>query len=92
MTAGTTTPQSGTQSRPAALGCLSAPAEDGQVAYERGDHATAVRLWRPLDPGDADAQYGLGRVYFHVAVRTGSDEAESEAMSSALWWVNPDER
>jgi TPR repeat protein len=30
------------------------PFEDASAAYERGDYATALRLWRPLaDQGDA---------------------------------------
>ena len=38
--------------------------EDGRAAYDRGDYATALRLWRPLaDQGDANAQLSLGRAY-----------------------------
>jgi hypothetical protein len=38
--------------------------DDGQAAYDRGDHATALRLWRPLaDQGDAAAQSRLGAMY-----------------------------
>ncbi len=33
------------------------PYENGLAAYQRGDYATALRLWRPLaERGDADAQ------------------------------------
>jgi TPR repeat protein/S1-C subfamily serine protease len=40
------------------------PVEDGLAAYNRGDYATALRLWRPLaDQGDAHAQDLLGLVY-----------------------------
>ena len=37
------------------------PFDDAVAAYERGDHATAFRLWRPLaDQGNARAQVILG--------------------------------
>ena len=40
------------------------PLEDGQAAYDRGDYATALRLWRPLaEQGDAKAQFRLGEMY-----------------------------
>ena len=40
------------------------PWEDGIVAYNQGDYATAVRLWRPLaEQGDASAQLNLGAMY-----------------------------
>jgi len=43
---------------------LAGPFEDGLAAYESGDNATAVRLFRPLaDQGDARAQFQLGRMY-----------------------------
>jgi len=42
------------------------PFEDGQAADNRGDYATAMRLWRPLaNQGNAAAQYELGRMYGH---------------------------
>lgn len=41
---------------PAAAG----PLEDGAAAYEQGDYATALRLWRPLNAG---AQFALGIMY-----------------------------
>ena len=35
--------------------------EDGLAAYERGDYATALRLWRPLaEQGNALRQKILG--------------------------------
>jgi TPR repeat protein len=41
-----------------------APYDDGFAAYNRGDLATALRLWRPLaEQGDARAQNALGRMY-----------------------------
>ena len=40
------------------------PWEDGIVAYNQGDYATAVRLWLPLaEQGDASAQLNLGAMY-----------------------------
>ena len=35
-----------------------------EEAYNSGDYATALRLWRPLaERGHADAQYSLGVMY-----------------------------
>jgi len=43
---------------------LAGPLEDADVAYERGDYATASRLWRPLaEQGFANAQHSLGVMY-----------------------------
>ena len=40
------------------------PYEDGLAAYIKGDHATALRLWRPLaEQGLAGAQFFLGMMY-----------------------------
>jgi hypothetical protein len=40
------------------------PFEDAAAAYDRGDYATALRLYRPLaDQGDAPAQNDLGLMY-----------------------------
>ncbi len=37
---------------------------DGLAAYDRGDYATALRLWRPYAArGDMEAQYNLGGLY-----------------------------
>lgn len=36
----------------------------GIEAWQRGDHAAAVSIWRPLaDKGDADASFNLGQAY-----------------------------
>ena len=38
--------------------------EDGLAAAEKGDFATALRLWKPLaEQGNASAQYNLGLMY-----------------------------
>lgn len=43
---------------------MGAPMEDGQAAYNRGDFATALELWRPLaEQGEARAQNNLGVMY-----------------------------
>ena len=43
---------------------IAGPFEDGVVAYNRGDYATALRLWRPLaEQGDTKAQFNLGLMY-----------------------------
>ena len=40
------------------------PFDDAVAAHERGDYATAFRLWRPLaDQGNASAQFNLGLMY-----------------------------
>jgi TPR repeat protein len=40
------------------------PFEDADAAYQRGDYATALRLWRPLaEQGNAPTQYNLGFMY-----------------------------
>ncbi len=43
---------------------VSGPLEDALDAYDSGDYATALRLWRPLaEQGNADAQTRLGVMY-----------------------------
>ncbi len=43
---------------------VAGPLEDGVAAVKRGDHATALRLFRPLaDQGDDVAQFDLGVMY-----------------------------
>ena len=42
------------------------PFEDGVAAYQRGDYATAMQLFRPLaEGGDARAQTTLGLLYYY---------------------------
>ena len=44
---------------------LAGPFEDGRAAYNRGDYATALRLWLPLgEQGDAIVQFNLGLLYY----------------------------
>ncbi|WP_428673819.1 tetratricopeptide repeat protein [Reyranella sp.] len=43
---------------------IAEPLDDGITAYEKGDYATALRLWRPLaERGIAEAQSRLGLLY-----------------------------
>jgi len=43
---------------------IAADIDDAQTAYDRGDYATALTLWRPLaDQGSARAQNNLGVLY-----------------------------
>lgn len=54
------------------------PLENAEAAYERGDYATALTVFRPLaTQGNASAQYRLGFMYFNGqgVVR---DSAESQ--------------
>ena len=45
-------------------GAFAGPLEEGLAAHERGDYATALRLFRPLgEQGNASAQYNLGVMY-----------------------------
>jgi hypothetical protein len=44
---------------------MAGPFEDAARAYDSGDYATAIRLYRPLaDQGHADAQGALAVMYF----------------------------
>jgi len=50
---------------------------DGVVAYERGDYAAALRLWRPLaEQGNPAAQYNLG-VMYREGQSVPQDDAEA---------------
>jgi len=52
--------------------------EDGSAAFNRGDYATALRIFRPLaDRGDGYAQYDLGLMYLNGQ---GVSQNYSEAM------------
>jgi uncharacterized protein len=54
------------------------PLEDAMAAYERGDYATALRLFRPLaDQGVASAQFNLGLMY---ANGRGAPQDDAEAV------------
>src|SRR5512137_496566 len=54
------------------------PLDDATVAYQRGDYATALRLFRPLaEQGDAAAQNYLGIMY---ATGRGVPRDDAEAV------------
>jgi TPR repeat protein len=56
--------------------------EDANAAHERGDHATALRLWRSLaEHGDARAQFQLGLMSY-----TGSGGVPQNAAEAARWF------
>ncbi len=64
---------------------LAAPAwagvDEGLAAYNRGDYATALRVWRPLaGQGNALAQLNLGSMY---AAGQGVPQDDAEA---ARWY------
>ena len=45
-------------------GAVAGPLDDGVAAHQRGDYATALRLWRPLaEQGDARTQIGVASMY-----------------------------
>jgi hypothetical protein len=45
---------------------VAGPLEDAEAAYDRGDYATALPLFRSLaDQSNATAQAILGRMYAH---------------------------
>ena len=57
------------------------PFEDGVTAYDRGDYATALKLWRPLaEQGNAGAQNALGVMYQY-----GRGVAQ-DYKEAAKWW------
>jgi uncharacterized protein len=75
-----------------ARAALAGPFEDAIAAYEAGEYATALQLFRPLaDQGDVKAQYRLGIMYFHGLgveqeyaealnwLRKASDQGDAEA-------------
>jgi TPR repeat protein len=63
-------------------GALAGPWEDGMAAYNRGDYAPAVKLFRPLaQSGNAKAQSVMGVMY-----RKGQGVARSSAR--AFMWFS----
>jgi TPR repeat protein len=45
---------------------LAGPLEEGFAASQRRDYQTALTLWLPLaQRGNADAQFGIGMLYYH---------------------------
>jgi TPR repeat protein len=57
------------------------PLEDALAAYQRGDYATAVQIWRPLaEQGDAFSQNSIGTMY-----QQGQGVAQ-DYMQAAAWY------
>ena len=64
------------------VGALAGPWEDGMMAYNRGDYAPAIRLFRPLaEAGNPKAQNQIGLMY-----RKGEGTAQSPAR--AFMWFS----
>jgi TPR repeat protein len=62
-------------------GVYAGPWEDGMVAYNRGDYAPAIRLFRPLaERGNAKAQSRIGVMY-----RRGQGVARS-SVHAFIWF------
>jgi TPR repeat protein len=63
-----------------AVPVVAGPLEDSRAAYERGDFATAERLFRPLaEHGNAIAQYNLGVMYY-------KGEGVPQSYPNAVFW------
>lgn len=61
---------------------LAGPIEDGEAALDRGDYATALRLWKPLaDKGNAEMQFRLGFIHENNIGRRPRQEGLREALS-----------
>ena len=59
------------------------PLEDGYAAYQRGDYAKVMRLFRPLaDQGEATALFNLG-------VRYDNRRGVSQDYAQAFAWYRP---
>ena len=57
------------------------PFEDGVAAHDRGDYATALRLWRPMAAqGNAAAQHNLGLMY------DNGRGVPQDYIRAHLWW------
>jgi TPR repeat protein len=64
------------------IGALAGPWEEGMAAYNRGDYAPAMQLFRPLArQGNAKAQAAIGAMY-----RKGQGVAKSSA--HAFMWLS----
>ena len=70
----------------AATPASAGPLEDGRAAYDRGDYATALRLWAPLaDQGSPSAQYNLGGMY---ASSRGVSQGVPHDLVQAYKWLS----
>jgi hypothetical protein len=63
------------------LSLMAGSAEDARDAFDRGDYATALRLWRDLAAqGNAQAQYFLGSMY-------GTGRGATKDDAEAARWI-----
>ncbi|MCP4308492.1 MAG: tetratricopeptide repeat protein [bacterium] len=66
------------------------PLEDGVAAYESGDYATALKLWRPLaEQGHAGAKANLGLMYANGR-GVPQDLAEALRLYTEAIGIDPD--
>ena len=73
------------------------PLEDGQAAFQKGDFATALQIFRPLaEQGNAEAQYNLDRSYLNLGVadqalvwaRKAADQGYAPAQVELGMWYD----
>jgi uncharacterized protein len=63
------------------------PLEDGGAAFQRGDHATAFKIWSTLaEQGDPKAQHNLGSMYYR------GDGVKQDRAEAAKWWHRASEQ
>jgi TPR repeat protein len=70
---------------------LAGPFEDGQAAFERGDYAAALQMWRRLaENGDAQAQNTVGDMY--ATRRARLSQGSGEDSEAAKWYLKAAEQ
>jgi TPR repeat protein len=61
---------------------MAGPLEDGQAASQKGDYATALKIYRPLaEQGNASAQTALGVIYEH------GQGVPQDFRQALLWYI-----
>jgi TPR repeat protein len=64
-----------------ASGAVAGPLDDASLAYDRGDYATALKLWKPLaEQGVAEAEDGMGVMY------AGGRGVPQDKTETIRWW------
>jgi TPR repeat protein len=61
-------------------GAAAGPFEDGAAAHDRGDYATALRLWRPR------AEQGYGLDQYNLGIMYGKGQGVPQDYAEALKW------
>jgi len=70
---------------------LAGPFEDGRAAFERGDYAAALQMWRRLaENGDAQAQNAVGDMY--ATRRARLSQGSGEDSEAAKWYLKAAEQ